>query len=62
MVPSRGPWGRKGEQEIDSSAGAVGGRGLATTGKILGMVATTFLVLGGIAIVVAVIIQAPALS
>ena len=49
LCPLLGPvaWslGRKGEMEIDSSGGAVGGRGLATAGKILGMVGTFFLVL-----------------
>lgn len=49
LCPLLGPiaWvlGRKGEQEIDAAGGAVGGRGLATAGKILGIVGTVFIVL-----------------
>ena len=49
LCPLLGPvaWvlGRRGEQEIDSSGGAVGGRGLATAGKVLGMVGTFLLAL-----------------
>ena len=49
LCPLLGPvaWilGRKGQEEIDSSGGAVGGRGLATTGKVLGMVGTFLLAL-----------------
>ena len=37
--------GRKGEQEIDASGGAVGGRGMATAGKILGIVGMALLLL-----------------
>ena len=44
LWPPLGPvaWvlGRRGEQEIDATGGALGGRGLATTGKVLGMVGT----------------------
>ena len=62
LCPLLGPvaWvlGRKGEQEIDHSGGAVGGRGLATAGKILGMVGTAFIVIG-LVIVLALIAAAP---
>jgi len=58
LCPLLGPiaWvlGSKGEQEIDASGGAVGGRGMATAGKVLGMVGTFFivlLVLAGLALV-----------
>ena len=58
LCPLLGPiaWvlGRRGEQEVDASGGAVGGRGLATAGKVLGMVGTFFIVLvvvGGLLIV-----------
>ena len=34
------------EREIDASGGALGGRGLATAGKIIGIVGTVLLVLG----------------
>lgn len=37
--------GRKGERLIDGSYGRLGGRGLATAGKILGMIGTLFVVL-----------------
>jgi len=59
LCPLLGPvaWslGRKGEQEIDSSGGAVGGRGMATAGKILGIVGTalTLLVVVGLAMLLA---------
>jgi hypothetical protein len=47
LCPLLGPvaWslGRKGEQEIDRSGGAVGGRGMATAGKILGIVGTALI-------------------
>ena len=49
LCPLLGPvaWvlGRRGEQEVDRSGGALGGRGLATTGKVLGMVGTFLMVL-----------------
>jgi hypothetical protein len=37
--------GRKAEQAVDASGGALAGRGEATAGKILGMIGTAFLVL-----------------
>ena len=49
LCPLCGPFawslGRKGEQAADASGGALGGRGLATAGKILGMIGTFFLLL-----------------
>jgi len=49
ICPLCGPFawslGRKGEQAADASGGALGGRGLATAGKILGMIGTFFLLL-----------------
>lgn len=58
LFPPLGPvaWvlGRKAEQQIDASGGAIGGRGLATAGKVLGMVGTFFVVLlivAGVALV-----------
>ena len=63
LFPPLGPvaWalGRRAEQAIDASGGAVGGRGLATTGKILGMIGTFFVVLL-IAVAVALVAGAPA--
>ena len=65
LCPLLGPvaWvlGRKGEQEVDRSGGAVGGRGLATAGKIVGVVGT-FLLLLLVALAVAYVVEAPALS
>lgn len=37
--------GRKAEQAADASGGTVGGRGLATAGKVLGMVGTLLLLI-----------------
>jgi len=37
--------GRSAEREIDLAGGALGGRGLGTAGKILGMIGTAFLVI-----------------
>ncbi|MDP1846181.1 MAG: DUF4190 domain-containing protein [Solirubrobacteraceae bacterium] len=49
ICPLCGPFawslGRKGEQAADASGGSLGGRGLATAGKILGMIGTFFLLL-----------------
>ncbi len=36
--------GRSAEREVDTGGGQIGGRGLATAGKILGMIGTAFLV------------------
>ena len=55
LCPLCGPvaWGlgRKAEQEIDRSGGHLGGRGLATAGKILGIIGTVLIV-----VVIAVVI------
>lgn len=63
LCPLLGPvaWvlGRKGEQEIDSSGGAVGGRGLATTGKVLGIVGTVLILIVAVALVALVAVGAP---
>ena len=65
LCPLLGPvaWvlGRKGEQEVARSGGAVGGRCLATAGKIVGMVGTFFLLIL-FAVAVAYVVDAPALS
>jgi hypothetical protein len=49
LCPLCGPiaWslGRKAEVAADASGGALGGRGLATAGKVLGIIGTIFLVL-----------------
>jgi hypothetical protein len=49
LCPLCGPFawalGRKAEQEVDASGGTLDGRGLATAGKILGMIGTAFIVL-----------------
>lgn len=49
LCPLCGPFawslGRKGEQAADASGGALAGRGLATAGKVLGMIGTFFLFL-----------------
>jgi hypothetical protein len=37
--------GRKAEQEVDASGGLIGGRGIGTAGKILGIIGTIFIVL-----------------
>lgn len=49
LLPLFGPvaWavGRSAEQAADAAGGELGGRGLATAGKILGMIGTAFLLL-----------------
>lgn len=49
LCPLFGPiaWslGRKGEQDADASGGQLRGRGLATAGKVLGIIGTIFLLL-----------------
>ena len=58
LCPLLGPvaWslGRKAEQSVDASGGALGGRGVATAGKVLGIIGTIFVVLlvVGVAIVI----------
>ena len=63
LCPLLGPvaWvlGRKGEQEIDSSGGAVGGRGLATAGKVLGIVGTVLILFVAVALLVLVAAGGP---
>lgn len=44
--------GRGAEREVDASGGALGGRGLATAGKITGIIGTVLLILGVLFIVV----------
>ncbi len=43
--------GRRAEGEIDAAAGSLGGRGLATAGKITGIVGTVLLILYVVAFV-----------
>jgi hypothetical protein len=49
VCPLLGPfalvYGRRGEQAVDASGGRLGGRGLATAGKVLGLVGTLLIVL-----------------
>lgn len=49
LCPLLGPfawvYGRKGEQAVDASGGVLSGRGLATAGKILGIIGTLLIVL-----------------
>jgi hypothetical protein len=49
LCPLLGPlawsYGRRGEQAVDASGGTLGGRALATTGKVLGIVGTLLIVL-----------------
>jgi hypothetical protein len=63
LCPLLGPvaWtlGRKGEQEIDRSGGAVGGRGMATAGKILGMVGSALILLVVVSLLLMLAISAP---
>jgi hypothetical protein len=44
--------GRTAEREIDAAGGSLGGRGLATAGKITGIVGTVLLVLGVLFLVI----------
>jgi hypothetical protein len=57
LCPLLGPvaWslGHKAEQEVDASAGTLGGRGLATAGKVLGIIGTLLIVLVVVVIVFA---------
>jgi hypothetical protein len=45
--------GQQAEQAVDASGGTLGGRGMATAGKILGIIGTVLLAIG---IVVAIVI------
>ena len=44
--------GREAEAAVDASGGQLGGRGLATAGKILGIIGTVLLVLGVVVLIV----------
>lgn len=46
--------GRQAEAAVDASGGTLGGRGMATAGKILGIIGTCLLVLAIVAIIVVV--------
>ena len=46
LAPVAWSLGRKAERLVDESGGALSGRGEATTGKILGIIGTVFIVLG----------------
>ena len=58
LCPLLGPvaWvlGRKGEQEVDAAGGAVGGRGMATAGKVLGIIGTFLIVVVVVALLLLV--------
>lgn len=44
--------GKEAEAAVDASGGTLGGRGLATAGKILGIIGTVLLVLGVVLLIV----------
>ena len=58
VCPLLGPfawlYGRRGEQAVDASGGLLAGRGLATAGKVLGIVGTLLIVLLLVALLVLV--------
>ena len=60
LCPVCGPfayyYGQKAEQTADGAGGTLGGRGMATAGKILGIVDSVFLVLWILYIIVVVIL------
>jgi hypothetical protein len=60
LCPICGPfayyYGNQAEQTADASQGTLGGRGMATAGKILGIVGSVFLVLGILYIILVVIL------
>ena len=44
--------GKEAEAAVDASGGTLGGRGLATAGKILGIIGTVLLVIGVLVLIV----------
>ena len=46
LAPFAWAQGRRAERAVDASGGVYAGRGMATAGKILGMIGTALLVLG----------------
>ena len=60
MCPLAGPiaWvlGQSAEREVDASGGTLGGRGVATAGKILGIIATVLLALGVVFLVLVYVV------
>jgi hypothetical protein len=47
--------GAQAENQIDASGGAEGGRGIATAGKILGIIGTVYLVVWLVIVIIALI-------
>lgn len=56
LAPVAWSLGRKAERLVDASGGTLGGRGEATTGKILGIVGTVLLILGIVVVILLVVI------
>ena len=54
--------GHRAEQEVDASGGTLSGRGIATAGKVLGIVGTVFLALIVLFFVVGILIFGIALE
>jgi hypothetical protein len=52
VAPFAWYFGRKAEEAVDTSGGRLNGRGLATAGKILGIVGTVFLVITVVGLIV----------
>jgi hypothetical protein len=50
--------GKSAEQAVDASGGTLGGRGMATVGKILGIIGTVILCLGLLVVIVVLIASA----
>jgi uncharacterized membrane protein YjgN (DUF898 family) len=56
VAPFAWQLGKKAEAAVDASGGTLGGRGLATAGKILGIIGTVLLVLGVLVVIIVVIV------
>jgi len=54
-APFAWKYGKEAEAAVDASGGTLAGRGLATAGKILGMIGTVLLVIGVIVVIVVII-------
>jgi hypothetical protein len=55
LCPFAWYFGKQAEDAVDASGGALGGRGLATAGKILGIIGTILFLLWLIVVIIALI-------
>jgi hypothetical protein len=56
LCPLAWYFGKQAEDAVDASGGALGGRGIATAGKILGIIGTVFFVIWFVIFIITLIV------